>query len=97
MSAHLAFTGCTGWLHVLSCYVPTRAAQHEDKENFFNQLAAFMSSVPVREHYIILGNFNTYIGSRSDVDADQWSEVLGLHVCEAANDASKELLSFLSC
>ena len=97
VSALLAFTGRTGRLHVLSCYAPTRAAQREDKEDFFNQLAAFMSSVPVGEHYVILGDFNARVGSRSDVDADQWSGVLGPHGCGAANDAGKELLSFLSC
>ena len=95
--ALLAFTGRTGRLHVLSYYAPTRAAQREDKEDFFNQLAAFMSSVPVGEHYVILGDFNARVGSRSDVDADQWSGVLGPHGCEPANDAGRELLSFLSC
>ena len=97
VSALLAFTGRTGRLHVLSCYAPTRAAQREDKEDFFNQLAAFMSSVPVGEHYVILGDFNARVGSRSDVDADQWSGVLGPHGCGVANDAGRELLSFLSC
>ena len=53
-----------------------------------------MSLVPVGEH-VIFGDFNSCIGSRNDVDADQWSGVLGLHGCGIANDAGKELLSFL--
>ena len=77
MSAFLAFTGCTGQQHVLSCYAPTRTAQREDKEDFFNQLATFLSFVSVEEHHVILGDFNACVGSRSDVDADQWSGVLG--------------------
>ena len=97
LSALLEFTGCTGRLHVLSCYALTRAARREDTDDFFNRLVAFMSSVPVKEHYIILGDFNAHIGSRYDGDDDQWSGVLGLDGYGASNDAGKELLSFLSC
>ena len=34
LSALLEFTGCTGRLHVLSCYAPTRAALREDTDDF---------------------------------------------------------------
>ena len=34
LSALLEFSGRPGWLHVLSCYAPTRAASREYKDNF---------------------------------------------------------------
>ena len=94
LSALLEFTGCTGRLHVLSCYAPTRAALREDTDDFFNQLVAFMSSVLVGEHYIILGDFNARIGSRYDGGDNQWSGVLGPDGYGVINDVDKELLSF---
>ena len=70
LSALLEFTGCAGQLHVLSCHAPTRVTRHKDKDNFFNQVAAFISLAPVGEHYI-LGDFNPHVGLRNDDDDDQ--------------------------
>ena len=101
-SALLEFSNCVRWVHVVSCYAPTRATSREEKDHFFNQLNAFMSSIPAGEHYIILGDFNAHVGSRIDRNddddvSDGWSGVLGPHGYGTVNDAGKELLSFLSC
>jgi len=99
VSARLEFSNRR--LHVMSCYAPTRAASREEKDNFFNQLNAFMLSIPAGEHYVILGDFNAQVGSRTnrndDDDSDIWDGVLGPHGYGTVNDAGKELLSFLSC
>ena len=97
ISAFLEFPGHAGQLHVLSCYAPTRAASREDKDKFLNQLDAFITSVPARDCYVILGDFNARVGSRSDDEDDLWSGVLGPHGYGEVNDAGKELLSFLLC
>ena len=83
-------------LHVVSYYAPTRAASTEDKEAFFQMLDSFISSVPSQESYVILGDFNALVESRESADG-QWGAVRGPHGYGVANDAGKELLSFLSC
>ena len=62
-----------------------------------NQLDVFITSVPARDCYIILGDFNARVGSRSADEDDLWSGVLGLHRFGVVNDTKKELLSFLLC
>ena len=64
---------------MLSCYAPTWAASRQDKDNFLNQLDAFITSVPTSDCYVILGDFNARIGSRSDGEDDLWGGVLGPH------------------
>ncbi len=51
-------------IHVVSWYAPTRAASKEDKEAFEN----IISSVPSEERYVLLGDFNTRVGSRDSDD-----------------------------
>ena len=75
----------------------TWAAGWQDKDNFLNQLDVFITSVPASNCYVILGDFNARIGSRSDGKEDLWGVVLGPHGYEELNDAGRELLSFLSC
>ena len=74
---------------------PTRAVRREVKVAFFEDMESFLSSVPLGEEYLILGNFNIRVRSRECVK-DQWESVRGPHGYGAINDAGKELLSFLS-
>ncbi len=82
-------------IHVLSCYAPTRAASREVKDEFFAKLQQALAAVPPDEMYIILGDFNAHVGSQDESD-DPWGGVRGPHGFEGANDAGKELVSFLS-
>ena len=81
---------------MVSCYAPTRAASREDKEAFLQVLDNFLSSVPSRESFVILGDFNARVGSRDGDEGDVWTGVRGPHGLGAVNDAGRELLSFLS-
>ena len=81
-------------LHVVSCYVPTRALAGK-KDTFCDELNSILSSVPAGEKYIVLDDFIARVGSRQ-VEGDQWSKVRGPHGCGVTNDAGKELLGFLS-
>ena len=42
-------------LHIVSCYVPTRAASRQDKENFYDDLGAVLAGIPDTDLYVLLG------------------------------------------
>ena len=80
--------------HVLSCYAPTFAASREIKDEFYSTLQQALSSIPHRENFVLLGDFNARVGSRSE--GSEWWYVRGPHGHGELNDAGRELLSFLS-
>ena len=82
-------------IHVLSCYAQTRAASRNIKDEFFADLEQALASIPSDEPFILLGDLNARVGSRSDTD-DTWEGVRGPHGYGESNDAGKELLTFLS-
>jgi len=51
-------------LHVLSCYVPAYAASREEKNSFFAILQEAISSLPLGDCFVLLGDFNARVGSR---------------------------------
>lgn len=81
-------------LHVLSCYAPTFAASRDVKEAFFDDLQHALDEIPAEEPYIMLGDFNARVGSRSG-DSDLWRDVRGPFGLGEVNDAGKEFLNFL--
>ena len=89
-------SGSCSWdcIHVLSCYAPTYASSREEKEAFFDSLQQAISAVPPNETSVMLGNFNSQVGSR--LDEDEWWHVRGPHWYGETNEAGKELLDFLS-
>ena len=50
--------GSVDCLHVLSCYAPTFAASREEKDEFFDSLQQALNMIPLRENFVILGDFN---------------------------------------
>ena len=78
-------------LHVLSCYAP---ASREMKDEFYNTLQQALSSIAHRENFVLLGDFNAHVGSRSV--GNEWWYVRRPHGYGELNDAGRELLSFLS-
>ena len=81
-------------LHLLSCYAPTFAASRVEKDHYLNDLQQALDTIPPSESYVILGDFNARVGSRTSED-DWCVNVRGPHGLAEANDAGKELLSFL--
>ncbi len=43
-------------LHVLSCYAPTFAVSRDEKDAFYDSLQHVLSSIPVNECYVMLGD-----------------------------------------
>ena len=85
-------------LHVLSCYAPTFGATRALKDDFFDDLQHALNEIPPEEPYVMLGDFNARVGSRSE-ESDLWehvrSEVRGPHGLGQENDAGREFLNFL--
>jgi hypothetical protein len=53
-----------------------------------------LDAIPSSDLYVMLGDFNAHVGSRSSSD-DLWADVRGPHSLVESNDAGKELLNFL--
>ena len=64
---------CGERLHVFSCYAPTFAASRDEKDEFFNSLQDALSMVGTNETYVLLGDFNARVGSRTR-DDEWWYE-----------------------
>ena len=82
-------------IHILSCYAPTFSASRTDKFKFLDDLQQALDAVPPSECYVIMGDFNARVGSRTSVD-EQWAGVRGPHALEEIYEAGRELLSFLA-
>ena len=82
-------------LHVISCYAPTRAASHVQKDDFFQDLEQALTAIPTDEPYILPGDLNARDGSRDSTD-DPWDRVGGPHGYGETNDAGEDLLKFFS-
>ena len=98
VSARLKFDihGCSPvWYTVISAYAPTFASKRIAKEQFFADLQATLPRMGT-EKFILLGDFNARVGSRTHADADEWSRVRGPHGVGEMNSAGRELLDFLA-
>lgn len=76
----------SGRLHVLSCYAPMFAAPREEKDKFYDNLQAALTSIPSDECFVMLGDFNARVGSRG-VDDEWWYE-RGPHGYGELNEAA---------
>ena len=83
-------------IHILSCYAPTFGASRTEKDLFFDHLQEALDEVPPNETYIVLGDFNARVGSRSPAGDDHWDKCRGPNGFGELNDAGRDLLHFLS-
>ncbi len=94
MSAELMVDSSKGEvLHVVSCYAPTFGASREEKDSY-SLFQGVLSSIPSKENFVLLGDFNACVGSRSE--NDEWWDERGPHGHGVLNEAGRELLSFCS-
>ena len=88
--------GSSSRIHILSCYAPTFAVSRDNKDRFFDDLQQALDEVPPTEPYVVLGDFNAHVGSRSSSEMDEWGDIRGPHGMGQINNAGRELLNFLS-
>ena len=55
-----------GPITLISVYAPTLSATPDDKDEFYDRLAATISSIPSKEEVVLLGDFNARVGCNHD-------------------------------
>ena len=77
-----------GPVTLISVYAPTLSATPDDKDEFYDRLAATISSIPSKEEVVLLGDFNARVGC----DHDSWPSCLGQFGVGKMNDNGQRLL-----
>lgn len=77
------------FLSIVSVYAPTLQASTADLNSFYDALSDSIRSIPKEEKVIVLGDFNSRVGT----DHDTWS-VLGPHGIGKMNSNGLRLLEF---
>lgn len=76
----------------------SRIVNYDDRDmtdDFIANLEQALAAITPDEPFILLEDLNACMSSRNNMN-DLWERVQGLHGCGEANDAGKELLTFLS-
>ena len=77
-----------GPVTLVSVYAPTMSATSDTKDEFYENLAAIISSVPNNEQLILLGDFNARVGA----DHDTWPSCIGQFGVGKMNENGQRLL-----
>ena len=79
---------------VVVAYAPT-STYPAARESFFQELDSLVGRIPPRDILLVLGDFNSQVGSASSV-ADSWGGVLGRHGVGHRTATGEQLLRFCS-
>ena len=82
----------TGCATLVSAYAPTLCGEEADKDEFYEQLHNLVSSIPERDHLILLGDFNARVGD----DHVAWGNCLGKFGYGKMNSNGQRLLELCS-
>ena len=75
-------------VNLVTVYAPTLSATPDIKDEFHDQLTATISNIPIKEHLILLGDFNARVGA----DQGSWPSCLGKFGMGKMNDNGQRLL-----
>ena len=84
----LRLNATAGPVTLVSVYAPTMSATSDTKDEFYENLAAIISSVPNNEQLILLGDFNGRVGA----DHDTWPSCIGQFGVGIMNENGQRLL-----
>ena len=82
-----------GPVTLVSVYAPTMSATSDTKDEFYENLAAIISSVPNNEQLILLGDFNARVGA----DHYTWPSCIGQFGVGKMNENGQRLLKLCTC
>ena len=75
---------------ITSAYALTESARLESKDSFCDELHTVISSIPVHNFVIVLGDFNARIGK---ISFDSFPKIIGRYsYYQSTNDNSKRLV-----
>ena len=77
-----------GALTLVNVYAPTMSATSDIKDEFYENLAAIISSVLNNEQLVLLGDFNARVGA----DHDTWPSCLGQFGVDKMNENGQRLI-----
>ena len=77
---------------LISAYAPTLVADDTTKNNFYDQLDQILTSIPVTDKILLLGDFNARVGKDNEI----WEKTLGTHGVGKMNENGLRLLSTCS-
>ena len=84
----LLLNSTAGPVTLVSVYAPTLSATSDIKDEFYENLAAIISSVPNNEQLVLMGDFN----ARAGADHDMWPSCLGQFGMGKMNENGQRLL-----
>ena len=90
----LQLGGSEGKWNIVTVYGPTSQCGEAEKEQFFSELQDTLDSFPQTEVTVIIGDFNSRVGSRAPQDCDEMKEILGPHGLGPRNANGEKLLNF---
>ena len=76
-------------MNIVECYAPTNDKTDETKEPFYNQLHYIMSNLGDKNVNLIMGDFNSKIGS----DNQGYENVMGMHGLGVMNDNGERFVN----
>ncbi|CAH2235409.1 jg13268 [Pararge aegeria aegeria] len=77
-------------LNIIQVYAQTSAACNEDTESFYSDLETTISKIPQREFLVVMGDFNSKIGS----DSHLLSSCVGKYGLGQRNERGERLVQF---
>jgi hypothetical protein len=77
---------------IIQVYAPTNAASDQDKNECYEQLQDILNAAPKHDLKIIMGDFNSQIGT----DNTGWEDTIGRQAMEERTDNGDRLLSICS-
>ena len=81
----------TGHVSVIAVYAPTNeVGNEEESRKFYQALQDFVSKTPKRDMLLVMGDFNSRVGS----DADPWQSIIGRFGQKEQNRNGVRLLDF---
>ena len=81
------------YITVISAYAPTAKAPPAVTQKFMDDLQDVMDMVPAANLLILLGDFNSQVGS-SRGDSDLWRDIRGKYGVGECNVAGEKFLEF---
>jgi hypothetical protein len=94
LAVTLQLGGNEGTWNIITVYGPTSQSSDSEKERFWDELQETYDSYPSDTMTVIIGDFNSRVGSRSAQDCDELREVLGPYGLGPRNANGDALLQF---